>query len=71
MIPEPLQKEGGNISGLQNWYLIPEFQCLKRLLMFWVMVAESCDFNVFKHHLKIAHPLVEPNVMLLNNLANR
>lgn len=40
--------------------------------MFWiVMVAGSCDFNVFKHHLKIVHPLVEPSMMLLSNLANR
>lgn len=39
--------------------------------MFWVvMVAGSRDFNVFKHHLKIAHPLVEHNVMVLKNLAN-
>lgn len=40
-------------SGLPHWCLIPDFEWLKWLCVFWVVtVSGSCDFSNFKHHLK-------------------
>lgn len=53
-MPVALQKVGGNATGLQHRCLIPDFQWLKWLFMFWLpTVAGFSDFSVFKNRLKI------------------